>query len=422
MVFRVGLSRLTVAGAVWLCLLSSATKCWGGSMAERILIAMSGGVDSSVAAARLCAQGFEVVGVTLHLWDYPDDGDVKSRCCAPEDIHDARRVCDQLEIPHFAFDRRELFQEVVVSPFVEDYLTGTTPSPCVRCNRSVKVRELLSIADRLGAGSVATGHYARVDRSGEIPKLLRGKDRGKDQSYFLHMLGSEDLSRMRFPLGEAIKQEVRDEAVRLQLPGALKGESQELCFVPSGRYDRFVDERSDGREKKGALVGPDGKVVGDHDGIHRYTVGQRRNLGVALGQRAYVVSVDAESGAVQLGGKEQLMKQTALLDEFALAADCSLPLDCEVAVRYRGQTHVARVEPDPMNTEGMALVRFAQPVAAVVPGQVAVLYLGERVLGGGVIRHAGTNDDRKKHLPLAAGASGSFSTSARETLATENTS
>jgi tRNA-uridine 2-sulfurtransferase len=345
---------------------------------------MSGGVDSSVAAARLIEQGFDVVGVTLHLWDYPDDGDVKSRCCAPEDIHDARRVCDLLGVPHFAFDRRELFQQEVVQPFVDEYLQGTTPSPCVRCNRSVKVKELVTIAGRLQASAVATGHYARVDASGSVPQLLRGKDRNKDQSYFLHMLDSNTLRLMRFPLGEATKAEVREQALQLKLPGATKGESQELCFVPTGRYDAFVDERAAGRAKAGALLDFDGQEVGRHEGIHRYTVGQRKNLGVALGERAYVVEVDPEHGAVRLGSKEDLLARGAVLGEFALAEDQKLPLRCEVAVRYRGQAFPATVEA----AEGGAQVVFDDPVSAVVPGQVAVLYAGERVLGGGVIRRA----------------------------------
>src|SRR5688500_1109776 len=164
---------------------------------------MSGGVDSSVAAARLLAQGYVVVGVTLHLWDYPDDGSVKSRCCAPEDIHDARRVADHLGFPHYAFDRRELFQAEVVAPFVDSYLGGETPSPCVRCNRGVKSKELLALRARLGAVRVATGHYARITRQGERHELRRGRDRGKDQSYFLHMLGQEELAQLVFPLGDA---------------------------------------------------------------------------------------------------------------------------------------------------------------------------------------------------------------------------
>ncbi len=342
---------------------------------------MSGGVDSSLAAARLLRRGYEVVGVTLHLWDYPDDGSVKSRCCAPEDIHDARRVCDNLGIPHFAFDRRELFHSEVVQPFVEGYLHGTTPSPCVRCNRGVKVRELLQIADRLSATRVATGHYARREQVDGIWHLLRAQDTNKDQSYFLHMLTQEQLERLMFPLGELSKSAVRAEAVGLELPGAHKGESQELCFVPTGRYDAFVEERALERVRPGPIVDSSGALLGEHRGVHRFTVGQRKNLGVALGHKAYVVDIDAEMGRVVLGKHDELLSSAAVLSEFSLAEDLALPLRCEVAVRYRGQTHPAHVYPHPAG----ARVVFDAALPAVVVGQYAVLYTGQRVLGGGVI-------------------------------------
>jgi len=353
-------------------------------MSERVLIAMSGGVDSSVAAARLCAQGYDVVGVTLHLWDYPDDGSVKSRCCAPEDVHDARRVADLLGIPHYAFDRRELFQREVVGPFVESYLEGETPSPCVRCNRGVKIRELFQLADRLSAARVATGHYARVLQNGANFELYRGRDPAKDQSYFLHMLGQDALSRLLFPLGDSDKPEIRAEALRLGLPGAQKGESQELCFVPTERYDAFVAERAPERVRPGPIVDEEGRRVGEHDGVFRFTLGQRKNLGVALGQRAYVVGVDAETATVTLGSVESLNASSAELCEVALAADVSLPLSCEVQVRYRG-----RPTPAEVRRVGEAVhVFFDEPQRAVVKGQFAVFFQGERVLGGGMIQAA----------------------------------
>ncbi len=308
---------------------------------------------------------------------------MRGRCCAPEDIHDASRVAHTLGIPHFAFDRRELFEQEVVRPFVESYLAGQTPSPCVRCNRGVKMRELLAVADRLGARWVATGHYARVRQGAAGPELLRGCDVQKDQSYFLHMLRPDELERLLFPLGEATKGEVRAEALELDLPGATKGESQELCFVPSGRYDAFVDARADGRRRPGPILGPDGAEVGRHGGVHRFTVGQRKNLGVALGERVYVTRVDAESGAVHLGREEALLCREARLDECVLAPDQRLPLRCQVAVRYRGQPHPAVVE---IGENSAVHVRFDEPVRAVVSGQVAVFYEGERVLGGGLIQ------------------------------------
>lgn len=351
---------------------------------------MSGGVDSSVAAARLLSQGFDVVGVTLHLWDYPDDGSVKSRCCAPEDIHDARRVADALGFPHYAFDRRELFQREVVEPFVEGYLEGQTPSPCVRCNRGVKVKELLQLADRLDASRVATGHYARLVQRDGRTELHRGRDAGKDQSYFLHMLPESTLARLCFPLGDSDKGEVRAEALRLALPGAQKGESQELCFVPTGRYDTFVGDRATARVRPGPIVDEDGRVVGQHAGVHRFTVGQRRNLGVALGKPSYVVSIDAEAARIELGPVEKLMAASAELTEVSLASDVALPLDCEVQVRYRGTPLRARVS----RAAGGARVSFEKPVQAVVPGQFAVFYQGDRVLGGGLIRSAERADAR----------------------------
>ncbi len=348
-------------------------------------MAMSGGVDSSLAAARLVRDGFDVVGVTLHLWDYPDDGSVRGRCCAPEDVHDARRVADVIGIPHFAFDRRKLFRQEVVDPFVDAYLEGRTPSPCVRCNRGVKIRELLHLAERLSADSVATGHYARIERQAGVPRLLRALDRQKDQSYFLHMLGPDALARLRFPLGDATKPEVREEAQRLGLPGASKGESQELCFVPNGRYDRFVTDRAGGRARPGPIVDDTGRRVGEHDGVHGFTIGQRKNLGVALGRRAYVVGLDADSGTVRLGSPDALESYGAEVAEVSLGDDVSLPARCEVAVRYRGEPRPAELRP---RAGGGVQVRFDQPVRAVVPGQFAVFYRGDRVLGGGSIEAA----------------------------------
>jgi tRNA-specific 2-thiouridylase len=357
-------------------------------VSDRIVVAMSGGVDSSVAAARLLAEGHDVVGVTLHLWDYPDDGSVRGRCCAPEDVHDARRVADKLGFPHYAFDRRELFRETVVGPFVEDYLAGATPSPCVRCNRGVKIPELLRIADRLGAARIATGHYARiVERDGRL-ELHRARDAAKDQSYFLHALGETTLSRLVFPLGELDKAAVRAEAKRLELPGADKGESQELCFVPTGHYAEFVAHEARGRLRPGPIVDDRGVPVGRHEGVHAFTVGQRKNLGVALGKRAYVVGIDAATATVRLGAREELGASAALVENSVLRSDVALPLRCDVSVRYRGVRRAARLTARP---DRALLVEFDEPQTAVVPGQYAVFYEGERVIGGGAIKASWAN-------------------------------
>lgn len=350
-------------------------------MAERVLVAMSGGVDSSVAAARLVATGLDVVGVTLHLWDYPDDGSVRGRCCAPEDVYDARRVADKLGIAHYTFDRRALFEREVVAPFVEGYLDGTTPSPCVRCNRGIKIPELFRLADRLGADRVATGHYARIgERSGRL-RLLRARDLEKDQSYFLYSLDEAALRRLVFPLGESVKASVRREALELELFGADKGESQELCFVPSGRYDEFVRRRAGDRVRPGTIVDDQGRTVGTHQGVIGFTVGQRKNLGIALGKRSYVVGLEADTATVRLGPREALGSTTALLQDVALGAGLALPLDLDVAVRYRAPAVRARITAAGHGAE----VRFEAPVLAVVPGQAAVFYDGDAVVGGGTI-------------------------------------
>jgi tRNA-specific 2-thiouridylase len=343
---------------------------------------MSGGLDSAIAAARLVDEGFDVVGVTLHLWDYPE-GAEPGRCCAPEDQYDARRTADELGIPHYTFDRSELFRRDVVEPFVEAYLEGRTPSPCVSCNRSVKLRELFELADRLEASHVATGHYARVVYVDGRPELHRAIDRTKDQSYFLHVLRERELLRLMLPLGGLTKAEVRALADRRGFAVAGKGESQELCFVSSGRYDAFVDERADGRVRPGPILDTNGKVVGRHDGLHRFTIGQRKGLGVALGRPAFVVGIEHDAAAVVVGFEEETQAARAVLDtrSWTRAPDVELPLEATVKVRARHEGAAARIE----RVDGELRVEFLEPVRSVAPGQVAVAYLGERVVAGATI-------------------------------------
>lgn len=359
----------------------------GGATRSRVLVAMSGGVDSAVAAARLVDAGHETIGVTLHLWDYPPGSPEKSRCCAPEDAHDARLVADRLGIPHYTFDRRELFARDVVDPFVSAYLGGTTPSPCVWCNRTVKMHELFALAERLGASAVATGHYARVLRDeGGRARLHAGRDARKDQSYYLHMLGAEDLARLVLPLGDATKEEVREEARRRALPGAEKGESQELCFVPNGDYAAFVESRAGDRVRPGPIVDGHGRVLGEHGGIHRFTVGQRRGLGLALGKPAFVTAIDGSRNAVVVG--EDAEARGALLVDGAWSDDVSFPLQALVKVRSHHSAQPARVEAADVDGVPGWRVRFDDPARAVAPGQVAVAYCGDRVLGGATIVRA----------------------------------
>jgi tRNA-specific 2-thiouridylase len=366
---------------------------------ERILVAMSGGVDSSVAAARLQAAGIEVVGVTLHLWDYPEDptSRARGRCCAPEDQHDAQRVADALGFAHYTFDRRKLFARSVVEPFVDAYVAGETPSPCTVCNRGVKLAELFALASRLGAARVATGHYARVvpDSDG-TPRLCMGADRSKDQSYFLYATPRDWLEKLVFPLGESKKSDVRAEAVSRCLPGANKEESQELCFVGGDRraYADFISRRAPERIRPGAVVDEHGRTVGSHDGIHRFTVGQRRGLGVSLGKPVFVARVDPDDASVHLGCEEALLSRSARLRDVSLAAGVSLPARVNVRVRYKHEGQQALVT---ASTAREARVVFDEPVRAVSPGQVAVFYDGDRVLGGGRISATPT----QAHLPFA---------------------
>lgn len=355
---------------------------------------MSGGVDSAVAAARLLDEGYDVIGVTLHLWDYPEAPDAKGRCCAPEDQYDARRTADALGFPHYTFDRRALFERDVVKPFVASYAAGITPSPCNACNRSVKLGELFRIADKLGARHLATGHYARIVRGPTgIAALARGVDHNKDQSYFLYHTPTSELERLLFPLGESMKPDVRREALARNLPGANKGESQELCFIGSGEYARFVEARIE-NVRPGSFVDAQGRVVGTHKGIHHFTVGQRKGLGVALGYPAFVTHIDANTGNVHLGPEDELLGEEVVLHDVHLADGVALPLSAELRIRYRHDGAAARVM---RHESGEVFAHFAASVRALTEGQVAVFYEGDRVLGGAII---GRRTRGGKSLPL----------------------
>ena len=291
---------------------------------------------------------------------------------------------------HYTFDRRELFAEKVVLPFVDAYAAGETPSPCTACNRSVKLGELQDIARRLGAAWVATGHYARTERDAEGRAFLaEGADKRKDQSYFLYASPPELVAKFMFPLGESTKAEVRAEAVARNLPGATKGESQELCFVGAGdhAYAQFVEQRLDpSKRRPGRMINAEGQVVAEHAGVHHYTVGQRKGLGVALGTPVFVRAIDAETGDVHLGNAESLGSHIARVEDVHLAPGVSLPMRAKVRVRYRHEGAEAQLHFADDGTT--VLAHFDAPVRSVAKGQTAVFYLGERVLGGGRIVEA----------------------------------
>jgi len=370
----------------------------------KIAVAMSGGVDSSAAAAILKEQGHELVGFTMQLWDQrrgintDENGDpLPSRCCSLDDVYDARRVAEELGFPFYVLNLERDFERDVVQPFVTSYLNGETPIPCVACNSRLKFASLDRLAVSLGCEKVATGHYARAefDPSTNRYKLLRGRNQQKDQSYFLWELTQSQLSRAMFPLGEISKPEARDAARRHGLAVAEKKESQEICFVPDGDYAGFIDRylESEGETNRlpgeGEIVDPTGRVIGQHGGIQRYTIGQRRGIGIADERPLYVISLDVEKNQVVVGADQALLKS-----EFVAAGvnwvafdNPVEPVRADVRVRYRHTAAPATITPLENNR---ARVRFDEPQRAITPGQATVFYRGDEVLGGGWIVKPGS--------------------------------
>ena len=340
--------------------------------ATRVLVAMSGGVDSSVAAVLLRDAGHDVTGVTLKLWG----GESDSGCCSAADVEDARRVAAQLDIPHYVFNFADDFESRVVGPYVDAYADGRTPNPCVECNRSIKFGRLLERADALGFDALATGHHARVrrDDAGRW-KLRRGLDTAKDQSYVLYMLGQPELDRTLLPVGELTKNQVRDLAARLGLRTAAKPESMDVCFITRGGREEFVSARAGARP--GAVVDGDGAVIGGHDGVTGFTIGQRRGVGVATGERRYVVDLDAATATVTLGRREDLLRDVVELRDLHFVDGAPAAGDVvDVQVRAHGT-------PLPGRLDGSG-VRFDRPQPRVAPGQVVAVYDGDTLLGGGI--------------------------------------
>ncbi|MDP6391197.1 MAG: tRNA 2-thiouridine(34) synthase MnmA [Alphaproteobacteria bacterium] len=360
----------------------------------RVVVAMSGGVDSSVTAALLAEAGYDVVGVTLQLYDHGAAVGRKGACCAGQDIHDARNVADRIGIPHYVLDYESRFRESVIDDFADAYLRGETPIPCVTCNQTVKFRDLLATARDLAADALATGHYVRREAGAAGPELHRARDLGRDQSYFLFATTTAQLDYLRFPLGGMTKDEVRDLARRFDLPVAAKPDSQDICFVPQGSYARVIERLRPEAAEPGEIVDLAGAVLGRHNGIVNFTVGQRR--GTDIGGRApdsdplYVVRLEPEERRVVVGPRAALAVHRIALGEVNWLCDGSLgeesPGDegIELTVKIRSTT-----EPVPATVRGIgdggAEVAFAAPEYGISPGQACVLYVGERVMGGGWI-------------------------------------
>lgn len=351
----------------------------------RTLVAMSGGVDSSVAAALLVEQGHDVVGVTLKQWEDEAGNLPTAGCCTVGDAEDARRVAAQLGIPYYVLDYVDEFRRAVVEPFGRAYLDGRTPNPCVECNRTVRFNALLDRAAELGCDTLATGHYARVRWHPAGYRLLRGLDANKDQSYVLYMLDQSQLARVTLPVGELTKREVRAEAARLGLRTAAKPDSQEICFVGDGHYRDFLRKHFAEVDQPGPIVDTDGTVVGRHDGTAGFTVGQRRGLRVALQERKYVVAIRTESATVVIGDRQDLLAGGCVLKAVSFIGGRA-PRDrrVEAKIRYRGTAVPATLE----DNQGQWVLAFDAPQAAVAPGQAAVFYAGDLVVGGGTIERA----------------------------------
>ncbi len=352
----------------------------------RIAVAMSGGVDSSVAAALLVEQGHEVLGIMMRLWSEPSKGlQVKhNRCCTPDQMADARKVAGLLGIPFYVLDVKDFFYKSVIQPYLDGHSQGRTPNPCINCNRTVRFDYLLNHANALGADFLATGHFARIQDKNGSYELLQARDRSKDQSYVLHVLGQEELSKVVFPVGEYNKDEVRSLASKFLLPVASKDESMDLCFLADGNYHRFLEKYASDSEKPGLIKTNEGLILGEHRGLAHYTIGQRKGLGIALGKPVFVLRKDTARNVLIVGPKEMGGKTRILIEQVNWIS--GKPRDdlesLLVKIRYRALP-VSAIVRDIGNNQ--AIIDFDLPVFGATAGQGAVFYDGDVCLGGGII-------------------------------------
>ncbi len=349
---------------------------------KRVAVAMSGGVDSSVAAALLMAAGYEVIGVTMQIW--PSAQSAFGGCCGLEAVEDAKRVAHQLGFPHYVMNLRDIFARMVIADFCQEYSLGRTPNPCVRCNQYIKFDVLLERIKQLDANFIATGHYARIEQSPDGYRLLKAVDQTKDQSYFLYTLGQKELQHLLLPLGDLRKVEVRELAAKLSLPVSTKRDSQDICFIPDNDYRSFLASRV--HLESGEIVDTRGKVLGKHKGLAQYTVGQRQGLGLASNTRLYVTKLDATSNRLVVGAKNQLLSDALIASKLSWvsgkAPDESINVTAKI--RYKSPEATARLH----LSNGVGEVQFYQAQWAITPGQSVVFYQGDVVLGGGIIQDA----------------------------------
>ena len=363
---------------------------------QRVVVAMSGGVDSSVAAALLVRQGYEVIGMMMRLWSEPGMGPNApvNRCCTPDQMADARRIATHLGIPFYVVDVKDYFRKTIVQFFIDEHAAGRTPNPCIECNRSIRFDYLLNRARMLDANFLATGHYARVrqDDAGYY-QLLKGLDERKDQSYVLHVLGQDELRDVLFPVGEYTKPEVRQLAEEMGLPVAQKSESQDLCFLGDGDYRRFLSEHAPRANAPGPILTLDGDTLGEHEGLPYYTIGQRKGLGVSAPEPVYVLAKDVTNNALVVGPRQQVGQTTFQVRQVNWISGRfpEMPLQARVKIRYKARELQASIEALEM---GGLRVMLDQPAPGITPGQGAVFYQGDVCLGGGLIA------DRPQRQPL----------------------